>query len=173
MATTIGDHEPIKIKRNTNGDTRVAKKMPTIEEFDRSNRSHRVDVDRLIDRFCKILRCSATNHDWTKVTEPYRSMFYRDMSSVIEHDMDFFDGEWSKLHYYELERHHLKRHCPDDVDLFDVIEMICDCVAAGMARSGEVYDLDIQEGILTKAVQNTVKILKDQIQVEEMDEQNS
>ncbi len=165
MATIIGDHELIKIIKNTNGDTRVAKKMPTIEEFDRSNRLHKEDVARLVDRFCAILRCSSTDHDWTKVMEPYRSMFYRDMSSVIEHGMDFFDGEWSKLHYYELERHHLKRHCPEDVDLFDVIEMICDCVAAGMARSGEVYDLDISEDILTKAVRNTVEILKDQIQV--------
>ena len=165
MATTIGNHEQIKIMRNTAGDTRVAKKMPTIAEFDKSNRLHREDVARIVDRFCAILICSTTDHDWTKVREPYRSMFYRDMSSVIEHGMDFFDGEWSKLHYYELERHHLKRHCPEDVDLFDVIEMICDCVAAGMARSGEVYDLDISEDILTKAVMNTVEILKDQIQV--------
>lgn len=165
MATTIGDHEPIKITKNTNGDTRVAKKMPTIEEFDKSNRLHRQDVARLVDRFCKILKCSTTDHDWTKEIEPYRSMFYRDMSSVIEHGMDFFDGKWSKLHYYELERHHLKRYCPEDVDLFDVIEMICDCVAAGMARSGEVYDLDISDEILTKAIKNTVEILKAQIEV--------
>ena len=165
MATIIGDHEPIKIRRNTNGDTRVAKKMPTIKDFDTSNAYHRTDVVELAERFCEILRYSVSTHDWTKTTEPYRSMFYRDMSSVIEHGMDFFDGEWSKLHYYELERHHLKRYCPDDVNLFDVIEMICDCVAAGMARSGEVYDLDIPEDILTKAVRNTVEILKDQIQV--------
>lgn len=165
MATRIGEHRPVEIERNTNGDTRVAKRMPTIREFINSNDSHRRDVKRLIDRFCEILKCSSEDHDWTKVTEPYRSMFYRDMSSVIEHGMDFFDGEWSKLHYYELERHHLKRHCPEDVDLFDVIEMICDCVAAGMARSGEVYDLDISDGILTKAVKNTVEILKAQIKV--------
>lgn len=165
MATKMRDYIPIEIKRNTNGDTRVAKHMPTISEFNDSNMSHREDVINIIDRFCEILKYLSRDHDWTKVVEPYKSMFYRDMSSVIEHGMDFFDGEWSKLHYYELERHHLKKHCPEDVDLFDVIEMICDCVAAGMARSGEVYDLDIPEGILTKAVQNTVEILKDQIQV--------
>lgn len=165
MATGIGNYNPLKIKRNTNGDTRVANHMPTINEFNASNESHRADVRNLMDRFCDILKDSAWNHDWTKVLEPYRSMFYRDMSSVIEHGMDFFDGEWSKLHYCELERHHLNRHCPDDVNLFDVIEMICDCVAAGMARSGEVYDLDISDDILTKAVKNTVKILKSQIEV--------
>ena len=167
MATTIGAYDPIEIQRNTNGDTRVASHMPTIEEFNASNQFHRRDVKNLVNRFCEILKSSSEVHDWTKVREPYRSMFYRDMASVIEHGADFFDGEWSKLHYYELERHHLKRHCPEDVDLFDVIEMICDCVAAGMARSGEVYDLDLSEDILTKAVENTVKILKDQIRVVE------
>ena len=79
--------------------------------------------------------------------------------------MDFFDGEWSKLHYNVLERHHLKRHCPDDVNMLDVIEMICDCVAAGMARSGEVYDVDIPAEVLTKAVKITVELLKSHIQV--------
>ncbi len=165
MATKTRQFNKIKIERNTNGDTRVAEHVPTIEEFNSSNRLHREDVGNLVERFCDILRVSANDHDWTKVVEPYRSMFYRDMASVMEHGMDFFDGEWSKLHYYELERHHLKRHCPDDVDLFDVIEMICDCVAAGMARSGDVYDLDISEDILQKAVKNTVKLLKEQIEV--------
>lgn len=81
--------------------------------------------------------------------------------------MDFFDGEWSKIHYEVLERHHLKRHCPDDVNMLDVIEMICDCVAAGMARSGEVYDVDIPAEVLTKAVKNTVDLLKREIEVVE------
>ena len=79
--------------------------------------------------------------------------------------MNFFDGEWSKLHYQELERHHLKRNCPDDVNLFDVIEMLCDCVAAGMARSGDVYDVDIPSEVLVKAVSNTSKWLQSRIMV--------
>ena len=79
--------------------------------------------------------------------------------------MDFFDGEWSKLHYTELERHHLSRHCPDDVNMFDVIEMICDCVAAGMARTGDVTDVEIPPEVLTKAVKNTVEVLKEQVEL--------
>jgi hypothetical protein len=94
-------------------------------------------------------------------------MFYDDMCATIRGERDFFDGEWSKLHYYEKERHHLKRHCPDDVTLIDVVEMVCDCVSAGMARSGEVYDLDIDEAILSKALKNTVNLLKEQIEVVE------
>ena len=46
--------------------------------------------------------------------------------------------------------------------------MICDCVAAGTARSGgDIYDVDIPADILTKAVKNTVEILKDEVEVVE------
>ena len=159
--------DKIKMEKNTAGDSRVSKSIPTMEEFDHANESHRKDVKNLSKRFCEILESKVQMHDWTKIQDPYRTMFYDDMCATIRGERDFFDGEWSKLHYYELERHHLKRHCPDDVNLFDVVEMLCDCVSAGMARSGDVYDLDIDESILQKAVANTVGILKDQIEVVE------
>ena len=155
----------IKIKRHTEGDTRVAKEIPTISDFYSANYDHVEDVKRLADFFSGELVKRVINHDWTKLHEPYRSMFYRDLCAVMEGRMDFFDGKWSQLHYNELERHHLKRHCPDDVNMFDVIEMICDCVAAGMARSGDIYDLDIPSDILQKAVLNTANLLKEEIEV--------
>ena len=157
----------IKIKKHTEGDSRVAKEIPTFWAFVDANRDHIKDVRELSSFFATELTKRVAHHDWTKVEEPYESMFYRDLCAVLEGRMDFFDGEWSKLHYNELERHHLKRHCPDDVNMFDVIEMICDCVAAGMARNGDVYDVNIPEEVLTKAVKNTVELLKEQIQVVE------
>ena len=42
---------------------------------------------------------------------------------------------------------------------FDVIEMIIDCVCAGLARTGEVYEIKIDSAVLEKAVQNTVDLL--------------
>ena len=104
----------IKIERHTAGDSRVSKGIPTREEFNKANESHRKDVAQLADRFCTMLKASVLIHDWTKITEPYATMFYDDMCATIRGERDFFDGEWSKLHYYELERHHLKRHCPED-----------------------------------------------------------
>ena len=157
--------EKIKIVRHTEGDSRVSKEVPSFSDFQRANESHVSDVIRLAIRFCAMLRDQVERHDWTKREDPYKSMFYRDLCNTIDGKMDFFDGKWSKLHYDELERHHLKRHCPDDVNMLDVIEMICDCVAAGMARSGEVYDLDIDMSILTKAINNTVELLKNQIEL--------
>jgi len=157
----------ITIKKHTEGDTRVAEGVPTIEDFNSANYDHVDDVKKLANQFSEMLNKRVRYHDWTKLREPYRSMFYRDLCDTIEGKMDFFDGKWSNLHYNELERHHLKRHCPDDVNMLDVIEMICDCVAAGMARSGEVYDIDIPAEVLTKAVKNTVELLKREIQVME------
>ena len=158
---------PVKIKRNTNGDTRVATHVPTIEEFFKANYTHTEDVKNIAGLFAQILGYSVSDHDWTKRNEPYRSMFYRDMAAAMEHGKNFTDGEWAKLHYYELERHHLNRHCPEDVDLFDVIEMICDCIAAGMARSGEVRDIEISPEVLSKSIKNTVEILKKYIELED------
>lgn len=157
----------IKMKKHTEGDSRVAKEIPSFDKFDEANKDHIKDVKNLASYFSEELGKSVNIHDWTKIKEPYRSMFYRDLCAVMEGRMNFFDGEWSKLHYYVLEKHHLKRHCPDDVNMIDVIEMICDCVAAGMARSGEVYDIDIPSEVLQKAVKNTVEMFKSVIEVEE------
>jgi hypothetical protein len=92
-------------------------------------------------------------------------MFYELMRSTIEDGADFMDGEWARLHYDVLERHHLSRHCPSDVTLFDVLEMLFDCVSAGMTRSGSVYPIEISNEILQKAVSNTVDYLVKHIEV--------
>lgn len=157
----------IKVKKHTEGDSRVAKGIPTFDEFRDANLDHISDVKNLGKWFAMELQLRMAMHDYTKVKEPYQSMFYRDLCAVLEGRMDFFDGQWSKLHYETFERHHLNRCCPDNVNLFDVIEMLCDCVVAGMARSGEVYDVDVPPEVLTKAVANTVKLLKDEIEVVE------
>lgn len=157
--------ENVKIKRNTNGDSRVANGCPSIFDFDIANVDHIDDVKRLTAAFTKAINKQVDSHDWTKRLEPYRSMFYRDLCNTIEGRMEFMDGEWAKLHYEDLERHHLRRYCPEDVTLIDVIEMLCDCVAAGMARSGEVYDVDISADVLLKATKNTVEMLKNSVTV--------
>lgn len=161
----------ITIKPNKNGDSRTADHVPTIEEFENANISHIRDVKMIMGEFAQEIRNRAEKHDWTKRVEPYESMFYRDLCNTFEGRIDFFNGEWSRLHYTELERHHLNRFCPEDVNLIDVIEMLCDCVVAGKARSGDVYDIAIIDNVLQKAVKNTVEMLKLHVIVEgEQDE---
>lgn len=156
----------ITIKPNKNGDSRVADHVPTIKEFRNANFSHIEDVKKIMCEFSQEIETRSEKHDWTKIVEPYKSMFYRDMCNTIEGRIDFLNGEWSKLHYEKLERHHLNRHCPEDVNLIDVIEMLCDCVVAGKARSGDVYDITISDTVLQNAVKNTVELLKSHVIVE-------
>jgi hypothetical protein len=54
-----------------------------------------------------------------------------------------------------------------DVNLIDVLDMIADCVMAGMARSGSVYPLNIDTAVLMRAFQNTVELLKSHVTVQE------
>lgn len=160
----------VKITPNTNGDSRVATHVPTYTEFREANDSHITEVSAMMKSFADELELQGQRHDWTKKCEPYCSMFYRNLCSTIEGSIDFFDGEWSKLHYTELERHHLNQHVPDDVNLLDVIEMLCDCVCAGAARSKDtnsIYDISIPSDVLTKAVENTVNMLKNSVYIQE------
>ena len=65
------------------------------------------------------------------------------------------------------ERHHLLSNAPEDVNLIDVFEYICDCVMAGLARTGEVTPLHLPPEMLTAAFQNTVEMLKQEVVLEE------
>ena len=156
----------IKIKRETLGDTRTATRVPTFPEFYNANDLHTTDVRHMMDWIAEAIIDRGKSHDRMKVFEPDRSMFYRELCAAIEGKMNFEDGQWLKKHYME-ERHHLNSYCPDDVNLIDVLEMICDCVCAGMARSGAVRPFEIQSEILQKAVENTTKMLSDAVILEE------
>lgn len=159
--------DKVYIRKNTLGDTRTAEHMPTRYEFDLSNSLHVVDVKQLTKSFCDEMIGRISYHDWTKKSEPYATMFYDDMKANIEEGKEpFTDMEWYKLHV-NLERHHLNDRVPDDVDLIDVIERLVDCVSAGMARSGSVYDVTVPDDVLQKAVANTVKKMIDAVVVYE------
>lgn len=156
----------VKIKRNKLGDTRTATKIPTFTEFVNSNQRHCADVRNLMDAIGVDIKERGRKHDITKIEEPHRSLFYRELCAKIEGKIDSFtNGEWYPMHC-QTERNHLNEHCPCDVNLIDVIEMICDCVCAGLARSGNVYPIEISSEILQKAVQNTVQMCIDAVEVE-------
>jgi hypothetical protein len=155
--------KPIEIKKNSIGDTRTATRVPTFDEFIEANAEHRSDVSRMMSGIANCIEKAGRNHDNTKVGDPERSLFYRELCAKIEGKIDSFtDGEWYPMHC-KTERHHLNEHCPDDVNLIDVLEMICDCVCAGMARSGSVRPVSIPNEILQKAVENTVNMCIDSV----------
>ena len=157
----------VKIKQNKLGDTRTATRTPTFQEFVDSNQLHCEDVENMTTEIaCEIIK-RGKRHDTTKRMEPYRSLFYRELCAKIEGKIDdFTNGEWYPMHC-KTERHHLNEYSPEDVNLIDVIEMICDCVCAGMARSGRVYPIEIPPEILQKAVQNTIQMCVDAVEIQE------
>ena len=44
--------------------------------------------------------------------------------------------------------------------------MVVDCVMAGMGRVGTVYPVDIPQDVLRRAFDNTVELLKSNVEVE-------
>ena len=156
----------ITIYKNPNGDTRTAPKNVTFEQFQEANDMHIEDVRAVMYELSKMIDNRGENHDCTKKSQ--EKMFYDNFLSAINKGTDFVNDEWYQLHI-RSERHHLLSNCPKDVNLVDVLEMIVDCVCAGLARSGEVRDLEIDEDILNRAVKNTVDMIKDMIVVEEIE----
>lgn len=155
----------VTIYKNPNGDSRTAPKNVSFEEFQKANDMHKEDVNQVMYELSQMIDKRGENHDCTKKSQ--ERMFYKNFLSTMNEGTDFVNDEWYQLHI-KAERHHLLSHCPDDVNLIDVLEMISDCVCAGMARSGEIRDLEINSDILNRAVQNTAKMIKDMIEVKEI-----
>lgn len=154
----------IEIKKNPNGDTRTAPKGITFEQFQEANDMHIDDVREVMHALSRFVDMAGRSHDFTKKSR--ERMFYRDFVDTQENGADFVNGEWYQLHV-KAERHHLLSNCPDDVNLIDVLEMIADCACAGMARSGEIRDLEIDTEILNRAVKNTAEMIKNMVIVKE------
>jgi len=150
----------ITIYKNPNGDTRTAKKDVSFEEFQQSNDMHRRDVRKVMNEISQKIHLKGLNHDHTKKTE--EKLFYKNFLSTMNNGTDFVNDEWYQLHINK-ERHHLLSRCPEDVNLLDVLEMIADCVCAGMSRSGEVRDVEINDEMLKKALNNTTILIKSMI----------
>ena len=154
----------IEITKNPNGDTRTAPKGITFEKFQKANDMHIDDVGSVMYELSRMVDLAGQHHDCTKKSQ--ERMFYSDFVNTQENGDDFTKGEWYQLHI-KSERHHLLSHCPDDVNLIDVLEMVADCTCAGLARSGEVRDLEINAEILEKAVNNTAQLIKSMVKVTE------
>ncbi len=121
-----------------------------------SSHQHIEDVRDALAFFQSLLRKASDDHDFDKISDI--DGFHRDFLT------GFKVTEWWDRHR-QLNRHHLQQ--PDgvreDVNLIDVLDFIADCVMAGMARSGSVYELKLPPELLEKAFQNTVEILKKQV----------
>jgi len=159
LVDQCGKETMIEITKNETADTRhcdfahVSK-----DQLKRSSEMHIDDVRRALDLFRALLDEAGFNHDSDKLTE--LDHFHSDFVTGFK-----TTGWWDN--HRKITRHHLQLSdgVPDGVNLLDVLEMIADCVMAGMARSGRVYAVDISPDVLKRAFDNTVELLKGQVTV--------
>lgn len=125
---------------------------------------HISDVNHVMEFLSNSVKYRGVFHDYTKKSQ--EKLFYDNFLSTMNEGTDFTKDEWYQMHVKE-ERHHLLANCPDDVNLIDILEMIVDCACAGLARSGEVRPMEINDDVLHKAIDNTVELIKSVVEVEE------
>lgn len=151
----------IAVKKSPTADTRTCDfanvtKATLLE----SSAQHIRDVALALAFFSAQITKQAVAHDTDKLTDI--DGFHADFLT------GFAQTGWWERHR-RLNRHHLLHEdgIPDDVNLIDVLDFISDCVMAGMARSGSVYDLKLPPELLERAFQNTVAMLKREVVVDD------
>lgn len=149
----------IKIQQSKTADTRSCDfAMVSKETLIQSSVQHISDVAQGMEFISNLITEQAKTHDFDKI------------EGIDSFHSDFIGGfkntAWWDNHR-KVNRHHLLAEdgVPSDVNLVDVIEMIVDCVTAGMARTGTVYPLDVSPELLVKAFNNTAALLKTNIEV--------
>lgn len=155
----------IEIRKSPTADTRTCDfANVSSETLLASSHQHIDDVRAGLDFFRQKLSDAAYVHDRDKITDI--DGFHRDFVTGFAQT-----GWWDR--HRKLNRHHLLEAdgIPADVNLIDVLDMIADCVMAGMARSGSVYALNIGPDVLRRAFDNTVELLKSQVIVADGDSQ--
>jgi hypothetical protein len=149
----------ITIKKSPTADTRTCDFTKVSREtLLESSIQHVRDVHAGLAFFAGLVTLAAGRHDFDKLSDI--EGFHRDFVT------GFAQTEWWDRHR-QLNRHHLTNSdgVPVDVNLIDVLDFIADCVMAGMARSGTVYDLHLSPELLEAAFQNTVALLKLNVKV--------
>lgn len=123
-----------------------------------SSGTHINDVVRGMAFFASKLIEQAGWHDRDKLTEI--DWFHADFITGFKET-----GWWDN--HRKITRHHINSDdgVREDVNLLDVLEHISDCVMAGMARAGSVYELKLKDELLQRAFQNTVKLLTNEVVV--------
>lgn len=149
----------IQIHKSATADTRTCDFANTSKEtLLASSHQHIGDVQDALGFMGYLLNKASEVHDHDKISDI--DGFHRDFVT------GFKKTTWWDNHR-KVNRHHLLQAdgVPADVNLIDVLDMICDCVMAGMARSGSVYPLNIEAEVLQRAFDNTVELLKANVEV--------
>lgn len=150
----------IRIKPSPTADTRSCDyKNVSKDQLRCSSAQHIGDVREALEFFVDQIRIATNAHDTDKLHDI--DGFHADfLTGFDEH------GWWDR--HRRLNRHHLTMDdgIPADVNLIDVLDFIADCIMAGMARTGKVFPLELPDGLLQRAFDNTISLLNAEVVVE-------
>lgn len=149
----------IEIHKSKTADTRSCDfSKVTKDQLYKSSQQHKSDIVLGMQFFRGMMADSMLRHDDDKLNNI--DGFHADFITGFKQT-----GWWDE--HRKINRHHLLQEdgIPADVNLIDVLDMIVDCVMAGMGRTGSVYPLDIPPELLKRAFDNTVELLKAEIVV--------
>ncbi len=152
------------IKRNTNGDSRTAPTGLTFADFSTANTEHITDVRIVMNHIADLIRQAGDNHDYTKKSD--EEQFYGSVMETVNEGKDFTQSDWFLNHIKE-ERHHLNNNYKTDVNLIDVLEMIVDVEVSRKARGIETQSLELSDGLLQLAFNNTIKMVSESLVLKE------
>ena len=154
----------VEIGKSPNADSRTAQGKVSFEDFQKATDMHRNDVKRVLYELARRLREIGDNHDYTKKTEEEK--YYDDYIEAKKNGKDSHDTEWHKEHV-RTERHHVNDYTHDDVNLLDILEMICDHCCDELVENGKIGKMEIDSDTLMKAFNNTVELIKSFIRLDE------
>lgn len=155
----------VEIDKSPNADSRTADKgKVSFEDFSKATDMHREDVKNVIYELARRLREIGDKHDWTKKEQ--EDEYYDSYVTAKKNGTDFHESDWYKNHVKE-ERHHIKYHVAADINLLDILEVICDHCCDELVEKGKVGKMDIDEDVLMKAFNNTVELVKSFIRLDD------
>lgn len=143
----------IEVRPSPTADTRSCDVTKvTKDELMRSSHMHIQDVQNALRLFADMLMLRAAVHDEDKISDI--DGFHANFKT------SFKERDWLDRHY-KKNRHHLDQPAgvPEDVNLFDVLDMIADQVMAGTTR-GNAWPITISDEVLMWAFKNTVALLQ-------------
>ena len=136
----------------------------TKEQLRQSAIRHILNVGRAIGWMSTRLDVIRLRHDHTKLE--YLDEYYEFIQAAHKNKTKtFVDCEWKDIHL--TERHHIDVKPPSDINLFDVLERIADVCMASSARCDDMYEELVDPQMLLMAYQNTIDLLRKDIEVEE------
>jgi hypothetical protein len=142
----------------------------TKDKLDAQTKQHIMNVGAILGVANMIMLETGENHDWTK-TEFLDDFYKNNIDS--EEGMNFKDGEWYKGHM-QLEDHHPQTQLnKNTINLWNIFEMIADCIDSGLGRYGEIdmSYFELSDEVLQAAYKNTVEILINHVELIPNDEE--